>query len=239
MKNIKKKIKTISLVLMVCIVSTALSGCFSLQELKEKQANMDDEGNICVGNYKYIAIEAGEELNPDFDEFNEVYISDEEIPLLLTPEMGSSYTISDDGIFIEGYKGYYCREDKYEEVSSALSKKYTVKGYKYGYHNFEKDKLCDEEMSAESVQTIKTILSKVKGEKNGETLYDQYETSCTIYSYGESKYLTREEFAIEFCKDKIYFVKYIDDDGSIIVYDIPNNYHSQLREMFKPVLENS
>jgi len=220
MKNIKKKIKGIALVSLLCVVVTAITGCFSLQELKDKQAYFDEEGNICVGNYKYIAIGDAEDLYPDFYNCDLVYFSDNEIPLLLTPEMCPSYTRSGDGIFLDGDKGYYCREDKYEEVVSALSKGHVAKGYKYTYFDYEEGTNKERILTDEEKEAIDEIFSTVKKKQ-----FNEYYCLANVFSYPDADmtYLTRDEFDVVKKGKNIYLLKYDEEKDQEWFYKVPDN----------------
>lgn len=225
MNNIKKKIGRIALVLVICFAGTALSGCFSLQELKDKQATRQSDGSLRVGEYEYIRIEENEYLLPGFQEYKTVYLTDEkeDIPLLLSGIYGTTLEISDDGVIIIDYDDgtCYCRSDYFEVVQEAVNKKYEVKGYKYSYVDTEEGTEKVRILTTEEKVAIDEIFSTVKKRKLKDI--SGYYNLADVYSFSEPKFFGRYEFEIIKNNNDIYILRYEGKNGEECFYKIPNN----------------
>lgn len=141
-----KKAKRILCLIAVLAMCLSLCACVDLDEMRASRATMTAEGNIKLADgTEYKLLPECEELSPSFQEFHEVYIVEDDLPLLLT-FFGEIYLDkSDDGLFLQTYTEedsylryvYYCRTDIYDSVADRIENGFEPDCCRYWYYDHE------------------------------------------------------------------------------------------------------
>lgn len=166
-KNIKFSVLIIAL-LMLCL---CLTGCSELDTMREQQAFWTEKGSIDSITYngiEYKKLPGYEPPAPTGHQFQPVFVTDADVPVLLSNELSTYMDLSDDGNFLTGfvtmtpehdvitmytpltntsYSSYeggdatYCKADIYDEVVAKIEEgiEYTSYGYEYWVFNEETD----------------------------------------------------------------------------------------------------
>lgn len=117
-----KRMKRILCLIALFAMCLSLCGCSVLDDLRAMRATMTPDGTIKLyDGTEYKPLPECEELSPKFTQYQEVYIVEEDIPLLLTTTRYNDYLDkSDDGKLLVAYTNgsalYYCRTDVYDSV---------------------------------------------------------------------------------------------------------------------------
>lgn len=138
-----KKARRILCLMAALVLCISLCGCVDLDELRAMRATMTEEGNVKLADgTEYKLLPECEELSPKFEEYLSVYITQEDLPLLLTTTSENYLDKSDDGLFLQTYFEedgyykyiYYCRTDIYDSVVDRIENGFTPDYCFYWYY---------------------------------------------------------------------------------------------------------
>lgn len=180
MKRTAKILAAIGLIIILCV---SMTGCMKIDKMRERHGYIDEKGNIVVNGETFIALPYCEYLAPEFEGYygsifqesnNVVNITDKDVPVLLSGFSGENCHISKDEMYLvkevfdeyHGYYGeqYYCHEDIYDKIYSAIEAGYSPDGYKYDYTDWnDEDNNWDKEyiLTDAQVNAINEVLSTV------------------------------------------------------------------------------
>ncbi len=180
MKRTAKILAAIGLIIILCV---SMTGCMKIDKMRERQGYVDEKGNIVVNGETFIALPYCEYLAPEFGGYYSsvfqssdyiVNITDKDVPVLLSGFTGDICHISKDEMYLVkevmddyfGYYGeqYYCHEDIYDKIYSAIEAGYSPDGYKYDYTDWsDEEKNWDKEyiLTDAQVNAINEVLSTV------------------------------------------------------------------------------
>lgn len=145
----KKMKKLLSLCCIVCLLLPLLCGCNALDDARKMQAFYDEEENILWNGAVYKKLPQGEYFSPDIDYgySKTIYVTKPDVPVLLQEMFcEASLNADKDGVILEkdysyasGYYDtvYYCREDRYEDVSARLQAPFKADMVCYTYHVYD------------------------------------------------------------------------------------------------------
>lgn len=235
----KKFAKIVILCLCTALLCVSLTGCDFIDEMRECQAFYNEDGNIVLeGNVEYIPIQIPEGLQVSVDYEEMVYVTERDVPVLLSEAFGATYYKSKDEIFLEHYEGdsdvniYYCRADKYDFVEELVGKDYVPAGYVYTYYDYIVGEEKEYHLTGAQSQAVEAVLSTV----TPTVIPDNYEIywDCLIetYTYGEQDILRRYEFDIGLVNETYSIV--IDGEN---IYEVPVEYNSTFERITEKYLE--
>ena len=139
----KKTVKVVAIISILCIMISALSGCSFIEDLRRGKVVADENGNLIYKDNVYIKLEEYcDELYVDYDIDTELemYVAKEEEPVLYGYFKMNFCSLSKDEILIEDFNGeIYCREDKYDSVSERIENGFTPEKYMYTYEVYKED----------------------------------------------------------------------------------------------------
>ncbi len=176
-----------------CILLTALllglCGCKqSLEQARSARAVYTDNGDIVYNGQTYLHIfqeklnqyyynpESGLYEYPDLHSKNELYVTQPDVPLLLSKNIGDRVTFSDDGIYLRRHipapllgapeDRYYCRADIYDQCLPSLSQDDTRCFYEYQTYNPQQHMMNKEYvryfLTQQQLATVEQVLSTVE-----------------------------------------------------------------------------
>ncbi len=233
-----KKAKRILALLAVFVLCLSFSGCKALDEMRASQGFWQPDGSIRVGEYTYKPVPACEELQPYFSygyDAPMVYVTDPDVPVLLSRIMGESLDISDDDLFLEGgnawdYEGdtypLYCREDKYEEVVSRIEAGFTPEIYFYYYSVYNEEEYEFEEkcydLTAEQAEAVEYVYGNVIPKTLDEGFYFESDDYLTLYVASADRLFMQEALYLEVA-GQAYYLTEPQEDGTSLLYAVPTD----------------
>lgn len=243
----KKVFRIISVLIIVSIICLSFSGCGVIEELRKSRINVNEKGNIEYNGKEYIRLENAEDIYIDYDLEKSLFLGKAEEPLLYSAIAGrmNFYSISTDGIFIDNDSTeVYCREDKYESVSERLLNGYEKERYIYNYDVLQEDEEGFEayvtknyELTEANKELIDTIFNTVEPITNATELHTY--SDYLVEVYGCSGDLILREYAFDiFLTDGKYYLQREDEYHNYIVYEIPNQYYEEIKEIIAPYVKS-
>ena len=222
-----KKVTRILSLLVVLGMCLSLCGCQALDDLRAARASFTAEGVIrFFDGTEYKLLPECEELCPDFRLGEDIYIVEEELPLLLTV-FGDSSVKSADGRFLrittysEEYEHsfktqYYCRSDIYDSMLARIQNGFVPDVYAYTYYDYELDASVLYELTPAQVDAVNQVYTTQEPEilPAGAKLYPEHSVFLYLYS---SDYLFRRE-TVDICLVEEKYFLVVDDH---VLYSVP------------------
>ncbi len=223
----KKIIKITALILIISVIGILLCGCNGLDKMKASQAFFTKDGKIVYGNTEYLPLPESEELLPLTDnEFEYIYVTAEDVPVLLSQFLCEEYQLCGGGKFLAsayGETNYYCRSDVYTSVTEQIENGFIPECYSYCYFDFDTDATKYYRLSEEQKSAIDTVISSVSPEIipkiaeitsdysviinacSNDMVFSKY--ACDLYLNGDDYYITRPS----------------ENDSNLLMYPVPES----------------
>lgn len=230
-----KKYLRIASILFVLAACMVLSGCSLIDEMRASHGFWDN-GNIKLGDDEYILMSENDSLLNDYlyDEFEDpIYITECDVPVLLSVFCGDDFRLSGDGIFLRRYyysesDTVYCRKDKYDDIVKRIDEGNFFDGMCYFYYD-DSYEYVYRFLTNSEIETIENVLATEEPlnlPENAEFPYDYM-----IYIYRCSEDLVFSEDAYElFVSDGTYYIT-AQDDGDFPIYRVPHEYNDVFEEI--------
>ncbi len=244
----KKTVKIVALISIVCIMMSTLSGCSFINDLREGKVVVDEKGDLFYKNNVYIKLDKDcEELYFDYD-FNteqEMYISKEEEPVLYGFFKSDFCSLSRDKLLIEDFEGnIYCREDKYDSVVEKIENGFTPEKYMYTYEVYKEGSFLDYEweekiryLTDSDFEKIDEVFEKVHPITNGSNMISNSYYCVEMYGCTEDLLFRKYAFDIFYLDDK-YYLQTEDEYYNPLVYEVPAKYNKDFKKMIKEYVDS-
>ncbi|MBR5539979.1 MAG: hypothetical protein IKU56_01190 [Clostridia bacterium] len=251
----KKSVRILSSVVLVCLLCTMLSGCQALEDARAAQGFWVDEGQrFRLGDSEYIRLPESEALELLYveydDEVSDIYVTTEDVPVLLASGYGVAFTPSSNGRLCvpaseyedrwsEMSTGIFCRSEYYQTLVQQLGKGFEPVGYCCVYWEWD-DELYTYKERLYRLTAEQTAAMDVMLESERTYLPDMAEPS---YDYSIdlnfcSEDMMLQKFAVELCcADNSYFLLGEDFDQEWVI-QVPMQYAEIANALLKPVRED-
>lgn len=231
----KRMVRIVSLIAVLGILLT-LCGCDVLDELRTSRAMVTPDGVITLYNgTKYMLLPECQELSPTFTQFEQVYVVEEEVPLLLTAFSDNYLIKSDDGLFLqafaeEGATSYYCRSDVYDSVLERINQGFTPDIYCYSYYDYETEERLLYTLTQAQVDALIQVCTTQEPEILPEAAILDYGYVADLFFCTEDTLFRQDTVDICMIKGKYYV---LDCDDATTLYSVP----AELSPVFAGILE--
>ena len=231
----KKALRILCLITVTVIVCLSLSGCTLIDEMRDAHAFWSKDNTIKYGEYEYKLLPASETLKPVFNAYNSVYVTDEEVPVLLSSSFGQNYYVSDDGIFLftDMEDGYicYCRNDRYDEILQKITNGFEPESYCYSYYDYENTEDTYYVFSETEVEAVNNVVKSVIPTVMPEAATLDYDYIVSIEAC--SKDLFFRTYIADICiTDNKYYVVVTEDENTLL-YQVSG----ELQETFEKIMK--
>ena len=136
----KNTLKTAVCLLACLVLCFALTSCDALDEARDHQAFYAEDGSILWQGNTYRALPVSDEFAPVEQPYkrNAVYVTEDDVPVLLASMLGEVLEVSADGVFLVTPYYYldtptavYCRADRYDEIAERIQNGVELTCYSY------------------------------------------------------------------------------------------------------------
>lgn len=232
--NRTKYLKLIPLMLMTVFL---LSGCVSLQDLRDDHAIYTDksEKEIIWQGRKYLYLTDTSESNfsPDYDFDNPINITDKEVPVLLAGYEGSFGYVSKDSVFISLYEKVYCLEEKYEEKKGLVENPPELKYFAYQYYeDDEYSTMHFEVLDTDKTKQLEDMLKACTVEKKD---VDYMVVAEMYHSSKDGLFCAYNDITLCMNEEEQYFWD-IYENEEYNLYKIPKEYNKTIEKVFEDAI---
>ena len=164
-----KKARRILCLIAAFAMCLSLCGCSVLDDLRETRATKTAEGNIKLADgTEYKLLPECEALSPMFTQFSEVYIVEDDLPLLLTFLSEEYLEKSDDGKFLQTYviendgyyrDIYYGRADVYDSIVDRIENGFEPDYCCYWYYDYASEMQITYTLTQQQWAAVEQVLT--------------------------------------------------------------------------------
>lgn len=251
----KKSVRIVSILILVCVLCMTLSGCQMLEDARAAHGFWIEEGqSFRLGDSEYIRLPASETLDLLYvehdDEVLDIYVTAEDVPVLLSSVYGLAFTPSSDGRLCvpaseyedrwsEMPTGIFCRSEYYQTLVQQLEKGFEPVGYCCVYSEWDDELYTYKErlyrLTAQETTAISVTLGneRVYLPNMADTYYD-YSVALNLCSED----MMLQKFAVELCcAEDNYFLLGGDLDGEWVI-NVPKQYVEVAKALLAPERES-
>jgi len=136
----KKNMKILKIVPLMLVIVFMLTGCVSLQSLKDEPAIWTDSTKKTLiwkeNEYLYLTNEESSNLYIDINANTTLNVTKSDVPTLLKFRLGDFAVVSKDEQFVSVYTDIYCIKNKYEEMQKRLEEENNLNLCASQYYNW-------------------------------------------------------------------------------------------------------
>lgn len=239
MKKIGKKL---TLILILCLMMTTLTGCLSIDEIRGEQAFWMDAEKKTIS-WK------GEEYNLLFDENNENYylnysidsminVTDQDVPTLLAFFYGEeAYASGDERLICVGENTIYCKSEIYDEIKKMTESEISYDRYTFDVYG-EFDEMSTLVLTKEESLQFETILKEAFSQKRVDIYEKDFKYIGDIYPCSsDGLFLDPNSMGITIYRvDGQYYVEDYDDYADAGQFPVPKNYADDMENLFSELI---
>lgn len=231
----KRTLKTAVCLLACLVLCLALTSCDALDDARDHQAFYGEDGSILWQGNTYRALPVCEELSLMPYGRVTVYITEEDVPVLLASMLGAPLDVSADEVFLVTPYYYqdtptavYCRTDRYDEIATRIQNGVELTCYSYEGTGFypELETYGTKTMlaSAELTEILNNTLAKAPLELPKGAKMD-YAYCTLIHRSSEDLMFRKYAFEVRFSTDNSCYIAVEDlGTGGETYYSIDDSY---------------
>lgn len=240
----KRTLKILTALTLALMVFMSMTGCVKIDKMREEQGYMYGSSIILNGE-TYKRLPLCDYLVIDFEGnggSNLIYITDKEVPVLLSAIEGTSARLSNDKKFIRAYYDYtagdYCHESIYDAICKEIEAGYNPDGYLYSCYDIIEEEYNVYEFTDKQRDALNEVLTTIptldEAPFNSEEVPERYSKEIRSFKKGMpfEKYemtIIRNSlgFFIEAPQFSVVTEEYLYSDW----YEVPANYHIVFTDM--------
>ena len=198
------------------------------------QAFVIDKNSIEYKGEIYKALPFSEYLDPYTNYGEHIYVTERDVPVLLSDVFGKMLQKSDDGIFLTDYNKItvvYCREDKYEEVKKTIESGFESSGYCFSYYNYEKESTGYYVFTNNQNAAIEEVLELNNSTTLSTGVAPNYDYIIDLEIYSQNLNFRKNTISICILGKDTFLLD--DTKTESVIYQIPEHLNTTFSEIIK------
>lgn len=240
----KKNAKRIFALLLVLMQLVLLCGCNALDEMRQNQAFLNEDGDILWNGGIYKVLPASEYFAPECDYNTIVNVTEKDVPVLLSSMFSKSrYYPSDDGRFLEAHdyieKGYYCEASIYDAISARIQKPFVPEIVCYSYDVYQEDAYDYETkyytLTQEQVDAIKLVVKNTVPTTMQDGMYLDSQWQLRLEECSKDMLFRRSTMEISYAGSTYYL--HLNTDNGQLLFTVPEGCNAVFGEIVKAFVD--
>lgn len=238
----KKNLKRFSVLLLTLSLLFALCGCDALDEMRQRQAFVNEDGTITWQGNIYKELPYSEFLNPDTSYENRVYATKPDVPVLLADmNHERSFEATEDKKVLSGYYGgeeyCYCLESIYDELCARINAPFEpeVVCYDYSVYNEETNEMDMKyyTLTQEQVDAIRLIVETEEPTVLADGMYMDTMNHIWLDECSADRLFSRRTMQISLsASGNTYYLTLYTDDGEVL-FTVPSGCNDIFGDIYK------
>lgn len=261
----KKNTKFLVLVLALLMMCLCLTGCDELDNMRDLHATWTTEGNtdsITYNGVEYKRIYGSNLPDPMFSsQFQMIFVTEPDVPVLLSQTQGVALSISYDEHFIVGtlYDDYtaeydmlyssiaygyeelekvlYCKADIYDDIVAKINDGIEYTKYGYEYYTYDEESYIDEYnyyyLTDEECDAINKVVKEVEPVYNSQIAYE-HRWIIDLDKISDDGYFAKFSYEIYADNlDQYYLTNYSETIDEYTHYKVPDD----MSDIFEQIVE--
>ncbi len=258
----KKNTKFIVLIIALLMLCLCLTGCSELDTMREQQAFWTEKGSIDSITYngtEYKILPGNNHPIPLGYKHNPIFVTDPDVPVLLSNEFSTYMNLSDDGNFLtgfvypypkttyisdEGTEATYCKADIYDEVIAKINEGIEYTSYCYQYWIYDDEADSDEcyyyYLTDEEADAINKVAEEVKPVFDSEIPYETL-WLAPLEKVSEDNYFVKSSFELYYddYDDTYYLVSFSPSLETHSHYEVPKKMNDIFDKISEKAIEGN
>lgn len=234
----KKHFKCGFVLLLIIVQLFCLCGCRALEEMRQNQVSVNEDGSITWKGAVYKALPRSEYFWVETG-YDAVYVTKPDVPVLLSPFVyEKELYISLEGDFLVGEQEewedwiYYCPVAQYDALCKRITEPFTADKICYTYDVYDDDYDYHTEyytLTEKQIAAIAHVLQEVEPTAMQVQWLPDYEWSVMLMECSEDMLLRRESLEIAVNGDSYCLFAYTENGA--LVYNVPNTMVAVFQEI--------
>ncbi len=238
-----KKILCLTLAVLLCF---SLIGCNAIDKMRDAQIHFNDKGNLEYDGKEYKQLPACDAFSPDITYSTNLYITDKDVPVLLSEQFGGRAYLTKDELFInshsysteDGNSAFFARTDIYNSIASRINAGDYFEGFCFYYQYWNEDGdigFFDQKekiISEESEKAVKEIITN--GTPDEEIDIDLLTQFTVTDLYACSNDLLFSEYSATIYKtEKFIYITAFTGLNKELVFKVSEEYYDAINEIIE------
>lgn len=241
----KKATRLIALFAALILVCLSATGCNAIDDMRAHHGFYTKTGSIMLGDTEYLLLPENEYFSPLSDNADAVYVTDKDVPVLLSAMLGDGFDLYNDGLILSngiyGEDQNYCRADKYDEIAAQMVGEFHPTGCCYTYSVLDTETEMYEErnylLTEEQVEAVNEVLGTVERVTRAQNVKYTYDYGIELYACTDNMLLQNWVCNIEKNDNAYYIVIYDYAFAAETEYAVPYEYTATFDAIFKNMID--
>lgn len=240
----KKNVKRIFAFLLVLMQLVLLCGCDALDEMRQNQAFLNEDGDILWNGSIYKKLPACAYLAPLYGRDTVVYVTEDDVPVLLSSMFSKHrYYPSDDRRFLREYgyseEVYYCEVSIYDAICARIQAPFEPDIVCYSYDVYQEDSYEYETryytLTQEQVDAIKLVVQNTAPTTMQDGMYLDSQWTVYLEECSQDMVFRRSTMEIS-CAGSTYYLHLHTDNGQLL-FTVPEGCNAIFGEIVKEYVD--
>lgn len=241
----KKNYKRIFALLLVLTQLVLLCGCDALDEMRQNQAFLNEDGDILWNGSTYKKLPACAYLAPLCDYDTIVNVTEEDVPVLLSSMFSQFYYYpSEDGRFLSARSHntdevYYCESSVYDAICARIQAPFEPDIVCYSYDVYQEDSYEYETkyytLTQEQVDAIKLVVQNTTPTTMQDGMYLDSQWSIALEECSQDMVFRRSNMEISYAGSTYYL--HLNTDDEQLLFTVPEGCNAIFGEIVKEYLD--
>ena len=235
----KKALKLLAFILIISILTLTFSGCELIDEMRKSQAFLINPTTIEYNGETYTLLPHCDYLNPQDGIDSDIYVTDPDVPVLLSDILGDTAYLSKDGSIISCFTSYtehYCRSDEYEKTVELINNGFENTGYCYNYYDYINQLENYYCFTEQENSAMNEVLSTVEETVLPKEIAVNYEYIADLEIYSHNLNFRKDTADLCFSGDKYYILNYKGEDT--VIQNVPPEYNDIFKSIMSKLIKN-
>lgn len=248
MKTTLRRLLTLAVAVVLCL---SMTGCIALDDMRKAQAfyNTNEAGDPVYTAFTWngavykelqmddvqLAIKTGQR--------HSIYVTEKDVPVLLSVGMGREMTVSENGILArcdgseKGEPFYYCRADEYDAIVAQItSGNIDFTRCYYSWYDLEKEEYDSYELSEAEYAAVQTVYNTVEPEELPEGANMEFDYYAELNQLSENGVF--EKYWLDVCvAGKTYYLCEYDEAWNMTLYTVPKKLNAEFESLIKKAIQ--
>lgn len=235
----KRFFRATAFVVALIMVMMTFTGCNALDAMRQSHAFYTEDGNILFEGNEYVIFEYEGEIFPMISSSVQcIYVTESDVPVLLSQMLGDELQYSDDKVFLVCSEymedTYYCRKDVYDEYMEMISQlDYTKYCYSYTveieYEETDMIYVLEEDEAA----AIDYVINETEAITMPDGASFDYDVSVGIEAATDDLIFRKEKCTVIRANRNYYIETVSEENGDTVFYAVPE----ELEDAFDGIIE--
>ncbi len=224
--------------LLVFVLLFSFTGCQALDDARAAQAFYEEDGSIRWNGARYFPLTESDSVHPAFaySVNNFVYVTEPDVPVLLSGIMGDLYGYSTDNAFLQMDNWIlYCREDLFDSVQYRILNGFEYEKYGYWYYYWDDDTYEEVEgsfiFSDEQIDAVYEVIQTETPQVQSSVVSLEYDYLASVMGCSDDLLFREYLCDILYHKGTYYVVQ--SDENNYLIYEVPFSAASVFEEIMR------